>query len=283
MVVSALGSQTAAAVEAPVESITMSPASSKLQLEAGTTYRDELTILNDGTVAYDFILYARPYSIQHNDYEKPDFTGTPPNADAYRWVQFEESKWRIEPGQTLKIPYSLRVPAEAAPGGHYGVIFAETQPTQPSGGASVARKKRVGSLLYVTVKGEYITGGQLLAIDTPWLQFRPPLASAVMVENTGNADFDTTIDYKVTDVFGGVKYREIKQYVVLPKTIRSIAVEWSGVPWFGLFRTTTSITYLDKTESKHSVVLVAPRWLLLTVLLFAVGGGVYAVFRRRKT
>lgn len=273
-------SVSAATTDDSVESITVSPASTKLQLDTGATHTDELTVLNDGTVAYDFILYARPYSVKGEGYD-PDFTGTPPNADAYRWVQFQEASVRIEPGQTIKVPYSLTIPKDAAPGGHYGVIFAETQPTAADG-TSVSRKKRVGSLLYVTVNGTYTTGGQLLSSDIAWLQFRAPLAAAVTVENSGNADFDAKIQYKVSDLFGRTKYDTTKQYVILPKTIRKVTIDWPTAPWFGLFNVSATTSYLDKTSTTQSLVLVAPRWLLIAFVVVLVGGGVYAGLRRRK-
>lgn len=275
------GAYAAEPADTPTESITLSPASSRLRLDAGAVETGELTVLNDGDIAYDFIVYARPYSIQNNNYEKPDFTGTPSNADAYRWVQFAETSWRIEPGDTLKIPYSLRVPADAAPGGHYGVIFVETQPTGADG-ISVARKKRVGSLLYVTVNGTFRTGGQILGAEVPWLQFRAPLMANVMVENTGNADFDATVNYKVTDIFGRTKYDATKDYVVLPKTVRKINIEWGSAPWFGLFNVALTTNYLDQSSSSRSLVLLVPRWLLYTVLVIFVGGGAYVALRRRR-
>lgn len=263
-----------------LESITLSPTSKRYQLDAGAVTQDKLTIVNDGSTDYDFILYARPYSVQGVTYE-PSFEATPANADAYEWVQFDQSRYSIKAGQTLEIPYTLRVPANEAPGGHYGVIFAETQPEQASG-TSVVRKKRVGSIIYATVNGTYTTGGQTLGIDIPGLQFRAPLTSKMTVENTGNADFETTMSLRVSDVFGGVKYEEEKRYIVLPATTREMVIEWRDAPWFGLFKAQLNATYLDTTESKESYVLMVPRWMLVVVAIALVGGGVYVALRRRS-
>src|SRR3989344_7920080 len=66
------------------ESITLSPAQRIVKVDAGAQHKDELTVVNDGTVAYDFVVYARPYSVKGSGYEQ-DFQTTPPNADVYSW------------------------------------------------------------------------------------------------------------------------------------------------------------------------------------------------------
>lgn len=274
-----MGTSVSAQTDDDLESITLSPVNKRYKIDAGSTQTDELTILNDGSTAYDFIVYGRPYSVSNEQYE-PDFVQTPSNADAYKWVQFQQTKWRIEPGQTVKIPYTLRVPADATPGGHYGVIFAETQPPQASS-TSVIRKKRVGSILYATVNGTFTTGGQTLGTDIPFLQFRSPLKANTTIENTGNSDFEATLNYKVSDVFGNVKYEEQKLYAVLPQTTRKMTLEWRDSPWFGLYKVSLSSKYLDKDETNDSFVLMIPRWMLITTVVVIIGGGVYVALRRR--
>lgn len=270
----------AAAGEAePRESITLSPVNKRYQFDAGSTHRDEMTIVNDGEVAYDFILYARPYSVQNSSYTSPDFTATIANADAYQWVQFDQARYHIEPNQTVKAPYTVRIPKDAAPGGHYGVLFAETQPSGKV--ESVARKKRVGMILYATVNGQYIMSGKTLDSSIPFLQFRAPLTVNTTIQNDGNSDFVVNTELKVSDLFGGRKYSATKDYPVLPKTKRQIVLNWDNAPWFGLYKVDVKTSFLDQKHSDSSYVLIAPRWLLIVLALTIAGGVLYVVLRRR--
>lgn len=263
------------------ESITLSPVSKRYQVDAGTIKTDELTIVNDGAVAYDFIVYARPYSVNDSSYEA-DFTAQKPNADAYQWVQFDQSRYNIEAGATIKVKYTLRVPQNASPGGHYGVLFAETQPKTQEGTA-VVRKKRVGSLVYATVNGEYQLEGNHEKTVLPFWQTRPPLIAVTTVKNTGNTDFISKLGFKVSDVFGNLKFSEEKEYAVLPETTRDMRLEWGGAPWFGLFRAEVKTTFLDKpTVTTSGFVLLLPRWLAIVVGVVIVGGVGYAILRRRR-
>lgn len=271
----------ASAQGADAESITLSPVSQRYSLNAGESKTDVLTVINDGKTAYDFIVYARPYSVNNDKYE-PNFTKTPTNADVYGWVQFPETKYHLEPGKSVKINYTMTVPAQAAPGGHYGVIFVETQPATTATANSVIRKKRVGSIIYATVNGQYKNEGEALAAEIPFWQVQPPLHSSVSVKNTGNADFMTETKMAVKDILGNVKYETTKEYPVLPQTTRNISMDWTGASWFGLYKVDLAQKVLGKTTASSGYVLMMPRYLPIALLVVILIGGIYAWYRHKK-
>ncbi len=263
------------------ESITLSPVSRDYKVDAGKEINDELTIINDGKVAYDFIIYSRPYSVQSEQYD-PDFTKVRPNTDVYQWVRLPQTKYHLDAGKTIKVPYTVVVPATAAPGGHYGVIFAETQPTVEESGTTVVRKKRVGAIVYANVNGPTINKGEFLDTTIPFWQVQPPMGAELRVQNLGNSDFKNTIRYRVKDMFGNVKYDSVKSYPVLPQTTRKVQLAWIDSPWFGLFNVEISQRFLDKEKTSSGYVLMMPRFIPFVLLILAIVGGGYALYRRRK-
>lgn len=270
------------AAEQDIARITLSPTQKRYDLDAGASTRDYLTVLNDGTNGYDLILYARPYGVNDPTYD-PDFSSTKSNADAYKWVQFDQASYYVEAGQSIKIPYTITVPEGAAPGGHYGVLFAETQEKPPSeGGAAIARNKRVGALLYANVKGDYIVGGETTKLEIAGLQSVPPMVAKTNTKNTGNSDFINTVGMKVSDVFGNLKYSAQQEYVVLPGTSRDITAQWANSPWLGIYKVEIHSSLLGKDTTKSSYVLMAPAWFYLTLFIILMAGATYAVVRWRK-
>lgn len=264
------------------ESITLSPVSKKYDFDAGTVKSDTLKIINNGDTAYDFIVYARPYTIVNSDYNNPNYGDEATkkvNADVYKWVKFEQDKYHIEPGQTLEVGFSLNVPADAAPGGHYGVLFAETQ---TESGEMIGRNKRVGAVLYTTVNGSYITGAEISKPSASLFQINPPIVANVSVKNTGNASFVTKSDFKVLDIFGGEKYAKEVEYNVIPDSTRAISLAWDKSPAFGLFKVKVTTSALDKTASTESYVFMAPFWFYGFVAILVVGGIMYALARRKR-
>lgn len=265
-----------------IESIVLSPVSKHYEVDAGASTSDTFKVINDGKAAYDFVVYARPYSVSDESYQ-PDFISKPQNADAYKWVQFDKPSYHIEPGQTVEVSYTIRVPKGSTPGGHYGVLFAETQPSGETQGNVVKRTKRVGAILYMTVKGDVRTGGSLLGVDVPFLQFNRPLTTAQRVKNTGNVDFAATTNLKVYDLFGGQKFATTREYPVLPQTIRRAAVEWPDASWLGLYRVELTTSFLDTKSSSTHYVLLVPVWVYLTLGLLIGARVLYAVAQRKKT
>ncbi|MEB0161191.1 hypothetical protein, partial [Pseudomonas sp. AH2 (2023)] len=79
----------------------------------------------------------------------------------------------LNPGENVEVPYTISVPADATPGGHYSVIFAETQVAEDTG--QIARKKRVGAIVYATVDGDYIMSGRQISGSIDWLQLGGPV------------------------------------------------------------------------------------------------------------
>jgi hypothetical protein len=256
--------QPASALE---ESITLSPPDKHYDIKAGESKSDELTVINYGDVAYDFVVYTAPYSVKDDRYT-PDFTSPTDNGDAYKWVRFNQTKWRAEPKQIVKVPFTLTASPGAAAGGHYGVIFVETQPIV-SDQTGVARKKRLAMVLYANVDGPTTTAGAVKSISSAWFQTTPPLRADVTVENTGKTDFNAKSKFIVKDLFNTVKYSNEKENVVLPATTRIIDHVWERPAWVGVYKLHTEVTVLGKTTVKDSFVIMAPKWLLFVLALAA--------------
>ena len=261
------------------EKITLSPSSRTLKEDAGNDISGTMKVINDGDVAYDFTVYARPYSVTGEQYN-PDFTANKSNTDLYKWVRFEKTKYSIEPGQTVEVKYMILIPKAAAPGGHYGVLFAETQ-ARDLASTGVARQKRVGKVIYATVNGEYKITGAFKEFILPFWQNRAPMISSARVENTGNVDFRATVTTTAKDLFGQTKFSYTGDPIVLPDTTRLIEMNWQDAPNFGLFRVSQSVAFLDQKQQSSSFVLIAPKWALVVLIVMLSAGAAYAVLQRR--
>lgn len=275
---SAVGAVESTAAE---ERITMSPSTTSLKVDAGQTISSTMKVVNDGDVAYGFSVYARPYGVINEQYE-PNFASQNANASIYKWVQFDQTKYQIEPGQSVEVKYTIRVPADATPGGHYGVLFAETDEKGVEG-TGVARKKRVGNLLYVTVNGTYETAGAFKEFVLPFWQTSAPLVSSVRIENTGNVDFRAKVSTVAKDLFGQTKYSYTGDPIALPDTTRLMEMKWEKAPNFGFFKIDQSVEFLGQVHKNTGYVLIAPRWAPVILIVIISAGAAYAVLQRRNS
>ena len=266
--------------EGSEERITLSPSSTTLKVDAGQTVRGSMKITNNGDVAYGFSVYARPYTVSNEQYD-PDFTTQKANTSIYKWVQFDQAAYQVKPGETVEVNYAIRVPSDAAPGGHYGVLFAETD-ERGLEGTGVARKKRVGNLLYVTVNGVHKTAGEFQEFILPFWQNRAPLVSSARITNTGNVDFRAKVTTTAKDIFGRTKFVYNGDPIVLPETTRLVEMNWEKAPAFGLFSVRQTVEFLDQTHEDSGLVLVAPRWFPVVVALIMLVIGAYALRQKRR-
>ena len=266
-----------------LESITLSPTTRKYQIDAGSTVQDTLTVINDGKTSYDFSVYSAPYSIDTTTGEPKYESSTAINADANKWIRFSKTMWHADAGQTIKVPYSMTIRSDESPGGHYGVIFAEVQPTGGTSGTGLARKKRVGMVVLATVKGDVKLSGSSKKTEIAWYQSQAPLRVIAEVANTGNTDFNPTISYQVNDLFGNTKYKSTtSDYVVLPGLTRKIQLEWDQASWLGFYNVQVSTTVLGATTTVSGYVLIAPQWFIWTTVIILLASVIYAVRHTRK-
>lgn len=260
------------------ESIAISPTRLDLDVKAGDTKTGKFTVLNNGTIDYDFKVYGTPYSVQGRSYTS-DFFNTTSNGDAYTWVKFDKDLYALDAGGRIEVNYTIDVPSDAAPGGHYGVLFAETQSKQDE--SQVVRKKRVGMIMYMTVDGDVIRQGKVEDISIDMLQLGGPLNTVVTINNTGNTNFQSESLIQIRNVLNNTVYERKMSNTIMPKTTRDLQLTWDGGPSFGLYRVTVESEVLDKVETKQSwVLLLSP--ISLIVILAIVAALIFLAVRKLR-
>lgn len=277
---------TIATVSLPVhaiegESIVLSPGSEAMSVKAGESYSNKFVIINDGTNAYTFRVYAAPYSVDGTNYTPNFEEGRAANADLYKWITLEKSRYDIKPGEKVEVPYTVKTPSDATPGGHYGVIFAETQ-VDESQQSQIGRQKRVGMIVYGTVDGQYLSAGKQLESRIDWLQIGGELATSMTVENTGNVHYSMKHALRIKNVLGQTVYDNTTDRIIMPKTTRDITDKWSKGATMGVYSVTTESTILDKVTTQTSWVVLVPSWFVIVAVIVIVAFIVLAVRARRR-
>jgi len=184
------------------------------------------------------------------------------------WIHVNDGK-AIDIGANGKadVPFSIDIPANAEPGGHYGVIFFEP----PAGGGQIGVTQRLGALVLVQVSGEITESGRLdtfgaYPTDVPGedipqysSQFsfeNAPIPFAIRYENTGNVHIKPEGRIEIFNTFGqkvrsvgvvsilnelGVEVqKEIVDFIpanndngnVLAKSFRTFRAKFAGTPFW---------------------------------------------------
>ncbi|MES2470862.1 MAG: hypothetical protein V4526_01355 [Patescibacteria group bacterium] len=205
------------------------------------------------------------------------------------WVKTVPSV-TLKSGEDKKIPFTITVPKDAPPGGHFAVVWWSTTP--PSGeGSQVAIITRAGILVYLNVSGEVTgaatasafttAGGKKLFWNNPL-----PLLVSLRVDNNMNIYVKPQGDVRLTSLFGNIRSNvplNGKNYQILPSSSRSIdgiTFEDDGF-MFGPYKISSDVSFSESAAAQPISfwIWVLPWKLLVTlilvVLIVVVGGPIF--------
>lgn len=251
--------------EEPNSSITLTPSKKEHTVDAGKGINDSITVINSGTEPIVFTVFASPYTIKNEQYDA-EYEPTSSSTNAYQWIKLENKQYSLQPKEEVEVSYTMEVPDGAQPGGHYSVIFAQTEKPEDDESA-IFRQKKVGALVYTTVNGDVVKKGDVLSSDISLFQVSPPLTTKLRIQNNGNTHFDATVKMTIKDVLGSTKHKSENTYTILPNTIRGITTQWQDSPSYGLFKVQQEVSYLDKSYTAEKFVIMFPIWLLLVIVI----------------
>lgn len=239
------------------QSITITPTSLDKTINPGDTLSGTVQVLNQADSAFDYKVYAAPYSVTGEDYD-PSFTSIPGAADVASWFRLKATKNHLEPYTVSDLKYSITVPKDTKPGGYYAVIFAETESKSEVSG--VTTQKRVGTVVYIKVAGQITEAGEIASWQVNWLQ-EPPLTQTLRISNNGSVHFAATVSTTVQDLFGDPKLRYTQKRNILPEKTRRIPIVWEKTPQLGVFKVSGTVSFLGQTTrlpTKYVLVISQP-------------------------
>ncbi|MBU1670556.1 MAG: hypothetical protein KKF41_15880 [Actinobacteria bacterium] len=210
--------------------VTVYPAKMELTVAAGTSQPFEINVRNDSDAPQALKVYFMDYLIRPDN----SFVFEEPGHYSYscaKWLDTDSFEMLVQPGETAAKPFAVSVPADAEPGGHYGVIFFEQTrlPGEPAG--QVQATGRIGVVTLITVPGEIIREGVIkdVQVNSAWwwptrkLPLLPvtKIQCRVIFENKGNVHLTVKGKLTFTPSFGwGSGTVDLGEITVLPKTER---------------------------------------------------------------
>jgi hypothetical protein len=271
---------------AAVQGIGISPTSQEISLSPGESRSGEITVINDGDRDVSYKIYASDYHVNDESYVG-DFASSAKQADVspVSWFTLPKGNFVVKSRLQTNFSYTVTAPPTAAVGGHYGAIFIETLPPSGQGGAFISRIERIGSIFYITAKGDLRQTGSIAGLTAPFLQSTSPVQASLRMRNDGNVHFLVDGTAQLSSVFGNVgKPVQIKGEV-LPGTTRKFDLLLPSASPIGLYTVTATVKYLGRTEIVSQPLLLMPRVTFIiisaTVLLLLILG-VLALLRRAK-
>jgi len=186
------------------DGLTITPPKFEYTVDPGETLNGIVKLTNGGETLLSLTSDVQDF-VAGNETGTPSFVSDADNSISLRsWITVNDNQPVVlEAGEKKEIPFTINIPNEAEPGGHYGAIFFQP----PAGEGQVAVVQKIGALVLIRVSGEIREEGNLnyfgtyageksdkileeLAKTSFFENF--PVSFAIRFENTGNTHVKPT-------------------------------------------------------------------------------------------
>lgn len=260
--------------------IQISPVTFNFDLNSGQTKTATITITNRSDEPLDYVMETENFN-RSTEEGVPVFSVTQLGEGATgiaQWVNFPDgASGTIAPRQSKDITFTISVPQNADPGGHYGAVFARQIKKSTSGQTAVGIANRVGALVLGAVAGDVTSGAQIQSFDIPSIIWKGSLPLTMRVQNTGTVHFDSKATVSFRSLLGSTSEVDMGTHTILPKNVRDYEGTWTKKLPFGPY--TVKATALDGTNQPVTttttlwaipLALVIPIVIGLIILVFLI-------------
>jgi hypothetical protein len=219
-------------------SLSISPTLFEMSASPGQEWSSTLKIIN--TNPYELIISSNvvnfaPEGEGGQGKFIPIFTQETEGQTFAEWVDISNSAVIIPPEQTVQLPFTIKVPVDAPPGGHFAAILVGTKSDAARDGETkVETSQVVSSLVFLRVAGDIIETGNIREFVTEKKVYESPeVKFNLRFENKGNVHLQPRGDIKIVNMWGHerglvpVNKRSLFGNV-LPESIRKYVFTWSG-------------------------------------------------------
>ncbi len=216
---------------------TVVPPYFQLGLNPGEQWSSSIKVVNPNT--YPLTLYATvmnfaPVGEEGRGQLEP-VAGNGVVDDLAGWIDVQQTPIKLDPQQSKDVPFSVHVPADAQPGGHYAAILIGNQPqTTQVPDSNITVSSYISSLFFLRVNGNVVEAGDIREFMTARQLYQTPAAQFVLrFENSGNVHIQPQGEINIYNMWGkqrgkiSVNQKTAFGYV-LPQTVRKFVFDWQG-------------------------------------------------------
>ncbi len=158
------------------------------------------------------------------------FVGRAPGVSTVRdWITFDGTKdsFLFKKGEARSVAYTIKAPASAEPGSHFGVLFFKATRAEDAE-SQIKVGTQVGVLVFVTIPGKFEQKGSITSFTAPSFIQTGPVPFELSFENTGTVHFEPKGSIDITNMFGSkIGSVAIEGYAVLPTGIKTMNFNWN--------------------------------------------------------
>jgi len=263
------------------QAITVGPAKVEHSVDPGDVIKGEFYLLNE--LGYTQTFYPSFEKFVEDEGQKKFLKE---ESEIGEWTKISSSV-TLEPGEERLIPYTISVPDNAPPGGHFAVAWWSTAPPSKDSSKLVSIVTRAGILILMRVSGDIKEEARILNFQAnAKLHWSLPVVFSTTFMNEGNVYMKPAGTISIANIFGKPRAAvEMNRNTlqVLPASKRSFNEAWNPDTFvFGPYKATLTFTYGEsKKEVSQALWFWVVPWkqtlaalILIILLVFGVPRGI---------
>lgn len=177
-------------------------------------------------------------------------------------------EFTLEPNESKEITFTITIPGNASPGGHYAMIlFTPVIVKEQVAGPLVEHK--VGNIVKLTVSGDIRESAEISEFSAPFFSEYGPVNLKLKILNNGNTHVTSSGTIIIKNMLGKeVAKWELQPANVFPSAVRAFNTEWPGKWRFGLYTAEAMVEYGSQNAQISSTINF---WIIPWKILAAIG------------
>lgn len=230
--------------------LTVIPSNIELFVKPGDTVVKEINVINFTGTDVAINANRRNFTAQGEEGEVSLNT----SEDSYSlasWITVTPEKNTISNNKSQKFTVTVKIPANAEPGGHFGsVVFATVTDKKNLKQTGAVVSQEIASLILVKIAGDVNEN----AIIESFKSLKPfyelgPVSFETRVKNDSTVHIKPEGTLTVTDMFGQKLTGQMEQRNILPGAIRKIPGMLSNKLLIGKYTASISLVYGSKNNT----------------------------------
>jgi hypothetical protein len=272
----ALGGQ----AQAAATGLTIQPVKISESIKPGASKDGQILLTNASSEDVQVDIAVEDF-VPTSGTETFQFVGRAPGVTSVRdWISIQSPlRFIFKPGESKEIPYTIKAPADAEPGSHFGVIFFKATRVADLN-AEINVGTQVGTLVFVTIPGDFKQSGSIEHFSAPIFSQGGPIPFSMKFDNTGTVYFEPKGMIDIYNMFGSkIASVPIGGYAVLPTGVKDMTFNWDVSGFLlGRYHAVASVYAADGSliASQNTAFYVVPIWwivgfiIVLALLYYAI-------------
>lgn len=212
------------------QAFSLSPVSVELEASPDSVVTGQIEITNTFNEPRTYYVSVQKFTAQGEE-GQPDFISAADSSGVASWLVPERTSVPLEPRETRAFAYTLTLPADAEPGGHFAAIFFSDLPPQGRGGTSIGIGAKVGALFFLRVPGEIVEAARIedFRVSGDGVLNRLPASFELRIRNLGSVHLRPQGEIVFENVLGKTADRtqlNPQQNIILPGSARRLEPVW---------------------------------------------------------